>query len=44
MGDPTRFGAVCDVCGEPFDEVEWDDRHTSYVEDVHARCCEECST
>lgn len=45
-----RLEFVCEHCGDPFTENEWDDRHSIDVEDafgfMHDRCCEqvgECS-
>jgi len=32
----------CDECGFPFTFDEWDARHTSYIGDVHAECCNGC--
>ena len=34
---------TCEVCGEPFTEEEWLERHsTPDGEDCHELCCPEC--
>jgi hypothetical protein len=35
---------ICEICGKPFTEQEWEDRHTDPAtgEDCHERCCPMC--
>lgn len=44
---PYLVGApeICDECGEPFTEEEWNNHHTPADNElgaVHAECCEAC--
>lgn len=40
----TAWQPVCNVCGRPFTDEEWTDRHDGPDgEDIHAECCAQCN-
>lgn len=45
MSDAEQRG-VCSVCGKPFTDDEWDNRHTDPrdgLSDCHEGCCPLCN-